>query len=75
MSYKFDPRNIGIPGSFSTSRELVRRGVVESGELSPRENPKPALPLVAYVTRQQRRLEARKRAKEAANRPGKGGVA
>jgi len=72
VSYKFDSRNVGIPGSFSTSRELVRRGVVDPGELSPRENPKPIVPMVAFVTRQQRRLEARRRAKDAAKRLGKG---
>ena len=72
MSYKFNPMDVGIPGSYSTSRQLRRRGVVDEGELQPREPGKPALPLVAYPTRQIRRLEARKRAKEAAQRLVKG---
>jgi len=72
MSYKFDPMSMGYAGSYGTSRTLRRRGVVDVGELQPREPEKPALPLVAYPTRQIRRLEARKRAKEAAKRLGKG---
>lgn len=72
MAYKFDPTLFGYPVSYGTSRQLRRRGVVDEGELQPRDASKPALPLVAYPTRQIRRLEARKRAKEAAQRLAKG---
>jgi len=68
MSYKFDPRVYQFPGSFSTSRALKRSGHFFEGDLQPREAVAAALPLVAYPTRQIRRLEARRRAKEAAKR-------
>ena len=40
--------------------------IIDDVPLAPRDAVAPALPLVAFVTRQQRRLEARRRAKEAA---------
>lgn len=51
--------------------ELMYRGrtvgdIIDDVPLAPRDAVAPALPLVAFVTRQQRRLEARRRAKEAA---------
>ena len=72
MRPRFDPGLYGHPVPSMTSRQLRRVGGIVDDELEPLDAVRPALPLSAYPTRQIRRLEARKRAKEAAKRLGKG---
>ncbi len=72
MRPRIDPGLYGHPVPSMSSRQLRRVGGIVDEELQPLDAGKPALPLVAYPTRQIRRLEARKRAKEAAKRLVKG---
>lgn len=65
MKPRFDPDLYGHPVPNMGRRQIRRAGAMVDDDLQPLQEVA-ALPLVAYVTRQQRRLEARKRAKEAA---------